>query len=79
MMFTLVATAMAEGSGPVAQIGEITYATLKAAFEGAKDGDTITLTDDIKVEDTLVVTKTWIWPNILCLTKRIFGATTIGL
>ena len=58
MMFTLVPTAMAEGSDPVAQIGETTYATLKAAFEGAKDGDTITLTDDIKVEDTLVVTKT---------------------
>ena len=57
-MFTLVPTAMAEGSDPVAQIGETTYATLKAAFEGAKDGDTITLTDDIKVEDTLVVTKT---------------------
>ena len=58
MMFTLVPTAMAERSDPVAQIGETTYATLKAAFEGAKDGDTITLTDDIKVEDTLVVTKT---------------------
>ena len=58
MMFTLVPTAMAEGSDPVAQIGGTTYATLKAAFEGAKDGDTITLTDDIKVEDTLVVTKT---------------------
>ena len=58
MMFTLVPTAMAEGSDPVAQIGETTYATLKAAFEGAKDGDTITLTNDIKVEDTLVVTKT---------------------
>ena len=58
MMFTLVPTAMAEGSDPVAQIGETTYATLKAAFEGAKDGDTITLTEDIKVEDTLVVTKT---------------------
>ena len=58
MMFTLVPTAMAEGSDPVAKIGETTYATLKAAFEGAKDGDTITLTDDIKVEDTLVVTKT---------------------
>ena len=58
MMFTLIPTAMAEGSDPVAQIGETTYATLKAAFEGAKDGDTITLTDDIKVEDTLVVTKT---------------------
>ena len=58
MMFTLVPTAMAEGSDPVAQIGETTYATLKAAFEGAKDGDTITLTADIKVEDTLVVTKT---------------------
>ena len=58
MMFTLVPTAMAEGSDPVAQIGETTYATLKAAFEGAKDGDTITLTDDIKVEDTLVVTMT---------------------
>ena len=58
MMFTLVPTAMAEGSDSVAQIGETTYATLKAAFEGAKDGDTITLTNDIKVEDTLVVTKT---------------------
>ena len=58
MMFTLVPTAMAEGSDPVEQIGETTYATLKAAFEGAKDGDTITLTNDIKVEDTLVVTKT---------------------
>ena len=58
MMFTLVPTAMAEGSDSVAQIGGTTYATLKAAFEGAKDGDTITLTDDIKVEDTLVVTKT---------------------
>ena len=58
MMFTLVPTAMAEGSDPVARIGETTYATLKAAFEGAKDGDTITLTNNIKVEDTLVVTKT---------------------
>ena len=58
MMFTLVPTAMAEGSDSVAQIGGTTYATLKAAFEGAKDGDTITLTDNIKVEDTLVVTKT---------------------
>ena len=58
MMFTLVPTAMAEGSDSVAQIGGTKYATLKAAFEGAKDGDTITLTDDIKVEDTLVVTKT---------------------
>ncbi len=58
MMFTLVPTAMAEWSDPVARIGETTYATLKAAFEGAKDGDTITLTNNIKVEDTLVVTKT---------------------
>ena len=58
MMFTLVPTAMAEGADPVARIGETTYATLKAAFEGAKDGDTITLTNNIKVEDTLVVTKT---------------------
>ena len=58
MMFTLVPTAMAEWSDPVAWIGETTYATLKAAFEGAKDGDTIILTNNIKVEDTLVVTKT---------------------
>ena len=55
MMFTLVPTAMAEGSDPVAQIGETTYATLKAAFEGAKDGDTVTLLKDVEtnnIEDT---------------------------
>ena len=56
MMFTLVPTAMAEGSDPVAQIGETTYATLKAAFEGAKDGDTVTLLKNVEtnnIEDTL--------------------------
>ena len=55
MMFTLVPTAMAEGSDPVAQIGETTYATLKAAFEEAKDGDTVTLLKDVEtnnIEDT---------------------------
>ena len=55
MIFTLVPTAMAEGSDPVAQIGETTYATLKAAFEGAKDGDTVTLLKDVEtnnIEDT---------------------------
>ena len=55
MMFTLVPTAMAEGSDPVAQIGETTYATLKAAFEGAKDGDTVTLLKNVEtnnIEDT---------------------------
>lgn len=65
----------------VAQIGSTGYASLAAAVANAENGDTITLTDNIKVEDTLVVTKTlsWIWPDILCLTTRIFGATTIGL
>lgn len=55
MMFTLVPTAMAEGPDPVAQIGETTYATLKAAFEEAKDGDTVTLLKDVEtnnIEDT---------------------------
>ena len=55
MIFTLVPTAMAEGSDPVAQIGETTYATLKAAFEEAKDGDTVTLLKDVEtnnIEDT---------------------------
>ena len=57
MALTLLPTAaMAEGSDPVAQIGETTYATLKAAFEGAKDGDTVTLLKDVKTnnsEDTV--------------------------
>lgn len=41
-----------------AAIGDTHYSTLVEAVSAAKDGDTITLTDDIKVEDTLVVTKT---------------------
>ena len=42
----------------VAQIGSTGYASLAAAVANAENGDTITLTDNIKVEDTLVVTKT---------------------
>ena len=57
MALTLLPTAaMAEGPDPVAQIGETTYATLKAAFEGAKDGDTVTLLKNVEtnnIEDTL--------------------------
>lgn len=41
-----------------AAIGDTHYSTLVEAVSAAKDGETITLTDDIKVEDTLVVTKT---------------------
>ena len=43
---------------PVAAIGNTKYPTLAAAVADAKDGDTITLTDNIEVENTLVVTKT---------------------
>ena len=42
----------------VAQIGSTGYASLAAAVANAENGDTITLTDNIKVENTLVVTKT---------------------
>ena len=56
MALTLLPTAaMAEGPDPVAQIGEKTYATLKAAFEEAKNGDTVTLLKDVEtnnIEDT---------------------------
>ena len=56
MALTLLPTAaMAEGADPVAQIGEKTYATLKAAFEEAKNGDTVTLLKDVEtnnIEDT---------------------------
>ena len=56
MALTLLpVSAMAEGPDPVAQIGEKTYATLKAAFEEAKDGDTVTLLKDVEtnnIEDT---------------------------
>ena len=53
MMFTLVPTAMAEGSDPVAQIGETTYATLQAAINAATAGQTVKLVantaEDIKI------------------------------
>ena len=52
-MFTLVPTAMAEGSDPVAQIGETTYATLQAAINAATAGQTVKLVantaEDIKI------------------------------
>lgn len=57
LAFSLLPTAALadEGPDPVAQIGEKTYATLKAAFEAAQDGDTVTLLRDAEVsgEDTL--------------------------
>ena len=53
MMFTLVPTAMAEGSDPVAQIGETTYATLQVAINAATAGQTVKLVantaEDIKI------------------------------
>ena len=53
MALTLLPTAaMAEGPDPVAQIGEKTYATLKAAFEEAKDGDTVTLLKDVETNNS---------------------------
>ena len=54
MALTLLPTAaMAEGPDPVAQIGKKTYATLKAAFEEAKDGDTVTLLKDVTEDITI--------------------------
>ena len=58
LAFSLLPTAaLADGTAdPVAQIGEKTYATLKAAFEEAKDGDTVTLLKDVEtnnIEDTV--------------------------
>lgn len=41
-----------------AAIGDTHYSTLVEAVSAAKNGETITLTDNIKVENTLVVTKT---------------------
>ena len=58
LAFSLLPTAaLADGTAdPEAQIGEKTYATLKAAFEEAKDGDTVTLLKDVEtnnIEDTV--------------------------
>ena len=58
LAFSLLPTAALaeEPADPVAQIGEKTYATLKAAFEEAKDGDTVTLLKDVEtnnIEDTV--------------------------
>ena len=57
LAFSLLPTAALADAGadPVAQIGEKTYATLKAAFEEAKDGDTVTLLKNVEtnnIEDT---------------------------
>ncbi|MCI6784620.1 MAG: hypothetical protein MR573_00740, partial [Clostridiales bacterium] len=57
LAFSLLPTAALadEAADPVAQIGEKTYATLKAAFEEAKDGDTVTLLKNVEtnnIEDT---------------------------
>ena len=59
LAFSLLPTAALadEGQDPVAQIGETTYATLKAAFEGAEDGDTVTLLKDAELTETLNITK----------------------
>lgn len=58
LAFSLLPTAaLAEGEGATGTT-ITTSEALAAAIANAQDGATITLTDDIKVEDTLVVTKT---------------------
>lgn len=58
MALSLLPTAaLAEGEGATGTTITASEA-LAAAIANAQDGATITLTDDIKVEDTLVVTKT---------------------
>ena len=58
MALSLLPTAaLAEGEGATGTT-ITTSEALAAAIANAQDGATITLTDDIKVEDTLVVTKT---------------------
>ena len=57
MMFTLVPTAMAEGSDPVAQIGETTYATLQAAINAATAGQTVKLVADVTEDITISASK----------------------
>lgn len=44
------ATALAEGTGNVAKIGDTEYDTLQAAVERAQNGDTITLIADVVLE-----------------------------
>lgn len=66
MALTLLPTAAMAEETPVeapaetkvAQIGDVKYDTLQEAVDAANDGDTVTLTNNIKVKDTLVVTKT---------------------
>ena len=58
LAFSLLPTAaLADGEGATGTT-ITTSEALAAAIANAQDGATITLTDDIKVEDTLVVTKT---------------------
>ena len=58
LAFSLLPTAALaeEPADPVAQIGEKTYATLKAAFEVAKDGDTVTLLGNVTELETISIT-----------------------
>ena len=58
LAFSLLPTAALaeEPADPVAQIGEKTYATLKAAFEEAKDGDTVTLLGNVTELETISIT-----------------------
>lgn len=61
LAFSLLPTAAladeGEASGNVAKVGEQGYATLQAAINAAKDGDTVTLLGDAELTETLNITK----------------------
>lgn len=44
-------------SKPVAKIGDTRYATLKAAFDAAKDGDTINLVSNVTMTEKITINK----------------------
>ena len=62
LAFSLLPTAAladeGEASGNVAKVGEQGYATLQAAINAAKDGDTVTLLGDVTTKATIPAEKT---------------------
>lgn len=55
MVFVMAVPMTASATGAEAKIGDQTYSSLSDAFQNAKDGDTITVMNDVSVSDKITV------------------------
>ena len=80
MALTLLpVSAMAEGeTANVAKVGETEYATLQAAVNAAKDGDTVTLLDNV-TEDVTITASITLDLNSMTLKNTNAGKATISV